>query len=48
MTLGVRPIKEVVERMSRTNGSGKGFFSPNSVAGVTTRVSTVDNLQQRS
>ena len=44
MTLGVRPIKEQKERMSRSNGSGAGFFQPNSVAGVTTRGSTVDHV----
>jgi hypothetical protein len=43
MTLGVRPIKEE-KRMSRSNGSGAGFFGPNS---HTTRVSTVDNFQKR-
>jgi len=47
MTLGVR-TNPIQERMSRTNGSGGGFLSPRSVGGVSTRVSTVDHLQQRN
>ena len=46
MTLGVR-ANPIHERMSRTNGSG-GFFPPKSVGGASTRVSTVDHLQQRN
>ena len=47
MTLGVRPNKiPEKERMSRTNGSG--FFSKGDAASAITRVSTVDNIQQRS